>query len=228
MDLTVGYVALVVDNDNISNKETCRLLHQIGFMVYSAMSSHIALRKAQVLKPDLIILEVSLQEIEGVELCKLMKKYKVLSHSKIVFLTSNTDDTYQVHAFDEGADDYILKPVKPKVLLSRLNALLKRKPFLNGVKSESKQKIVIDADKFLVHIGNTQCELTKKEFEILTFLAENKQTIISREELIESLWGSGLVNVNKRTIDVHVRKLRKKIGEEFILTRKGFGYSFKE
>lgn len=196
-----------------------------GYNVFTAENGKRGIEIAEKKNPDLIILDVMMPEMDGIETCSEMRKIQKLKHTLIAFLTARNEDYSQIVGFDAGADDYITKPVKPKVLISRIKALLRRagdKPEFNTIEVGGLQ---IDREKYLVRKGTQEIVFPKKEFELLALLASKPGRVFTREEILNKVWGEDVV-VGDRTIDVHIRKLREKLGEEFIRTVKGIGYKF--
>lgn len=196
-----------------------------GYNVFTAENGKRGIEIAEKENPDLIILDVMMPEMDGIETCSEMRKIQKLKHTLIAFLTARNEDYSQIVGFDAGADDYITKPVKPKVLISRIKALLRRagdKPEFNTIEVGGLQ---IDREKYLVRKGTQEIVFPKKEFELLALLASKPGRVFTREEILNKVWGEDVV-VGDRTIDVHIRKLREKLGEEFIRTVKGIGYKF--
>lgn len=199
-----------------------------GYQVETATNGLDALRIAQRFKPHLVILDVMMPGMDGIETCERLRSIKEFENVMIAFLTARGEDYSQVAGFKAGADDYIAKPVKPKVLIIRIQALLKR------VKEEPPQQVrptitvgdvEIDPDRYQVRIGDQLWQLPRKEFELLHLLVSRPDKVFSREEIYRAVWGDEVV-VGDRTIDVHIRKLREKIGESRIGTLKGVGYRF--
>lgn len=186
----------------------------------------IALAKKSI--PDLIILDIMMPEMDGIETCRLLREMPEFKNTLIAFLTARNEDYSQIAGFDVGADDYITKPIKPKVLTSRINALFRRYQS-NGTSEKSKVMNVgdlqIDREKYMVYQGGVQHALPRKEFELLSLLASRPGKVFTRDEILERVWGNDII-VGDRTIDVHIRKLREKLGEEHIRTVKGIGYKF--
>ncbi len=209
-------------------------LKKEGYEVLTSKNGQEALKTAQLHLPDLILLDIMMPGMDGIETCETLRQIKGLDDSIIAFLTARGEDYSQIAGLEAGADDYIVKPVKPKVLLSRIKALLKRKRIsalaseklkLDGFNGEP--GLVIDAEKFVVKLNEKELTLPKKEFELLLLLASRPGKVFSREEIFRKIWGDDVI-VGDRTIDVHVRKLREKIGENYILTIKGVGYKFND
>lgn len=199
-------------------------LEKEGFKVYTCNNGRDAIELATQEVPDLILLDVMMPEMDGMETCLELRQIDKLKNSFIAFLTARGEDYSQIAGFDAGADDYISKPVKPRVLVSRIKAMLRRggsKP----TQVEEVDGIFIDRDKYLVSLDGNELNLPKKEFELLSLLTSQKGKVFTREVILSTVWGDDVV-VGDRTIDVHIRKLREKIGDEYIKTIKGVGYKF--
>ncbi len=171
---------------------------------------------------DLILLDVMMPGMDGIETCNKIREIPMHQHTLICFLTARNEDYSQIAGFDAGADDYISKPVKPRVLVSRINALLRR---ATAGQSEEHSPLVIDRDRYLITLNGNEVHLPRKEFELLALLASKPGNVFERDVILETVWGTDIV-VGDRTIDVHVRKLREKIGTDYIKTVKGVGYKF--
>jgi two-component system alkaline phosphatase synthesis response regulator PhoP len=203
-------------------------LRKEGYQVVTASDGLQALQVAERELPDLILLDIMMPEMDGVETCRQLRSKKSFDDTPVAFLTARDEDFSQIAALDVGGDDYITKPIKPRVLMSRINALLRRS---NRVSEEEASKtislhdLVIDRDKVLVFKKDQTIELPRKEFEILWLLASKPGRVFTREEIFDKIWGADVI-VGNRTIDVHIRKLREHIGEEYIKTMKGIGYKF--
>ncbi len=218
-------VLLVDDEDDILEMIGFNLEEE-GYDVETAKDGHEALKKARKFKPDLILLDVMMPEMDGMETCTEIRKDETLSGTLIAFLTARSEDYSQIAGFEAGADDYIAKPVKPKVLLSRVKALLRRPQFQKDEdRSAEAGGVRVDKEQFLVFKGDQEMSLPKKEFELLALLISKPGKVFTRDEILSGVWGDDVV-VGDRTIDVHVRKLREKIGSDFIHTVKGVGYKF--
>ncbi len=224
------YRLLLVDDEPDILEFLSYNLRKEGFQVFTSTNGHDALRLANEVKPHLVLLDVMMPEMDGIEVCEEIRRNERLSNVIIAFLTARGEDYSQIAGFEAGGDDYITKPVKPKVLVSRLKALLKRidsnpSPTLG---SESiGEGIHIDKERFLVYKDGEALNLPKKEFELLALLFSRPNKVFSRDEIFSMVWGDNIV-VGDRTIDVHIRKLREKIGEDHIKTIKGVGYKFVE
>lgn len=199
-------------------------LKKEGFKVETAENGEIGIKKAEQFLPDLIILDVMMPGIDGMETCERLREDNQFDHTLICFLTARTEDYSQIAGFNSGADDYISKPVKPKVLVSRIKGLLRRKRIhTTSISQNSKKGLFIDRDKFLVYKDGIEINLPKKEFKLLELLDRKKGEVCTREHILKTVWGNDVI-VGDRTIDVHIRKLREKIGNEKIKTVKGIGY----
>jgi two-component system alkaline phosphatase synthesis response regulator PhoP len=231
MEETANYKILLVDDEPDILEFIGYNLKKEGFKVSTANNGEDALKLAQSENPHLIVLDVMMPGMDGIETCEEIRKVPSLRDSLIVFLTARGEDYSQIAGFDAGADDYITKPIKPKVLISRVKALLKRyKPGTAAKSEESDSKIsvgdlIIDREKYVVVSGDNELVLPKKEFELLLLLASKPDRVFTRDEIYTSVWGDNII-VGDRTIDVHIRKLREKIGQEHIKTIKGVGYKF--
>ena len=203
-------------------------LKQENYDVVKASNGKEAISKAIQTRPDLIILDIMMPEQDGIETCRQLRGMPDFKNTMIAFLTARNEDYSQIAGFEVGADDYITKPIKPRVLVSRINALFRR--YENDSKEE-KGKVLqvgdlrIDREQYLVHRNDEKFVLPRKEFELLSLLASKPGKVFTRDEILDRVWGSDIV-VGDRTIDVHVRKLREKLGEENIKTVKGIGYKF--
>lgn len=217
-------ILIIDDEEDIIEIIRYNLVRE-GFAVETAINGIEGIEKAKVFKPDLILLDVMMPQMDGIEVCEILRSTKGFESTLICFLTARSEDYSQIAGLDAGADDYISKPVKPKVLISRLNALLRRKHLVEIVPEEPESALVINREKYLVSKNGTEIHLPRKEFELLALLASKPGSVIERNVILEKVWGTDIV-VGDRTIDVHVRKLREKIGEHYIKTIKGIGYKF--
>lgn len=201
-------------------------LEMEGFQVLTAKNGVDAIKKAMKELPHLIIMDVMMPEMDGIEACERIRKYPELSKTVIAFLTARGEDYSQLAGFEAGADDYITKPIKPKVLVSKVKALLRRfNTEENNATSLKISNLVIDRDEYKVIHKNKEIVFPRKEFELLWLLASQPGKVFKREDILDKVWGSEVV-VGDRTIDVHIRKLREKIGDEHFKTVKGVGYKF--
>ena len=202
-------------------------LSSAGYQVITANNGAEAVKKAKKQKPQLIILDVMMPEMDGIEACEHIRNIPELNDTIITFLTARNEDYSQVAGFDAGADDYIAKPIKPKVLVSKVKALLRRLKE-DEVSSNNIVKIgdlTIDRDAYKIILRGKELILPRKEFELLSLLASKSGKVFKRDEILDKVWGNEVV-VGGRTIDVHIRKLREKIGDESFKTVKGVGYKF--
>ena len=201
-------------------------LSQEGYQIITAKNGKEAITKAKKGLPQLIIMDVMMPEMDGMEACEAIRKIPELSHTIITFLTARSEDYSQVAGFDAGADDYIAKPIKPKLLVSKVKALLRR---LKEVEQNSETLnvggIEINREAYKIVKDETEIILPRKEFELFYLLASKPGKVFTREEILDKVWGNEVI-VGGRTIDVHIRKLREKIGEELFKTIKGVGYKF--
>ena len=201
-------------------------LSQEGYEVYSAKDGKSAIKKAEKEIPNLIIMDVMMPQMDGIEACSIIRKNPIFNDTIIMFLTARGEDYSHVAAYDAGADDYITKPVKPKVFLSKVKGLLRRLKKESILESTIEVgDLVIDRDEYKVKISGNPLILPRKEFELLYLLASKPEKVFKRGKIMQSIWGSDVV-VGDRTIDVHMRKLREKIGDSYFKTVKGVGYKF--
>jgi len=214
---------LIVDDDEDIRELLMYNLKREGHEVSCAENGLEALDMIQSNIPDLIILDVMMPKMDGIEFCDLVKADPSKQNIIICFLTARNEDYSQIAGLESGGDDYVSKPIKPKVLISRINALLRRNK-LNEVKIDP-QAFVIDRERYLVLKDGKEIKLPRKEFELLSFLASRPNSVFKRRVILDTVWGSEVI-VGDRTIDVHIRKLREKIGDEYISTVKGVGYKF--
>jgi two-component system alkaline phosphatase synthesis response regulator PhoP len=222
-----AYRILLVDDENDILEFLSYALVKEGYEVYTAMDGSGAIQLALEKLPHLILLDVMMPVMDGIATCEEIRRHKELSTTVIAFLTARGEDYSQIAGFDAGGDDYITKPIRPKVIISRIKALLKRFEQNSGlpVAPSTAPGITIDRERFTVTIDGEELTLPKKEFELLTLLYSKPQKVFSREEIFSTVWGNDIV-VGERTIDVHIRKLREKIGDKYIKTLKGVGYKF--
>lgn len=226
MENTKFKILLVDDEPDILEFLSYNIRRE-GYTVFIANNGKEAITIAKKEHPNLIILDVMMPDMDGIETCREIRSIAGLKNVMVAFLTARNEDYSQIAGFDVGADDYITKPIKPRVLLSRIAALLRRstnqeediadKLNVGGLK--------IDREKYLVIKGEKEINLPKKEFELLALLASKPGKVFTREAILDTVWGEDVV-VGNRTIDVHIRKLREKLGENYLKTIKGIGYKF--
>jgi two-component system alkaline phosphatase synthesis response regulator PhoP len=222
-------ILLVDDEEDILEFVSYNLQRE-GFKVYSARNGLEAIQMTGKIKPDLIILDVMMPEMDGIVACEEIRKLPGCKNVIIAFLTARGEDYSQIAGFEAGADDYITKPIRPKVLISRVKALLKRSSEIaSDVDGNEKilkiGNIVIDKERYILQIEGRELTLPRKEFELLSLLVSKPDKVFTRDEIYKAVWGNNVI-VGDRTIDVHIRKLREKIGNDHIRTLKGIGYKF--
>jgi two-component system alkaline phosphatase synthesis response regulator PhoP len=223
-----NYKILVVDDEEDIRDLLVHLLEKEGFQTKVSSNGNEGLKIALNWLPHLILLDVMMPEMDGIETCREIRNKKEIKNTIIAFLTARNEDYSQIAGFDSGADDYISKPIKPRVLISRINALLRRyenQPEENSAKEIELGELKINRDKFLVYKNNAPIQLPRKEFELLDLLVSKPGNVFTRSHILDSVWGEDVV-VGDRTIDVHIRKLREKLGDNYFKTIKGIGYKF--
>jgi len=226
MSFQTKYKILIVDDEVDIIELLSYNLKKENFEVISAINGKEAIKIAQKTKPDIILMDVMMPEMDGMEACRQIKSFPQLSNIPLIFLTARGEEYSELAGFDAGADDYIIKPIKPRVLISRLKAILKRN--YNGELSYEPMSftdLIIDRESFSVKYKSTVLQFPKKEFELLSLLASKPGKVFTREQILESVWGEDVLVVD-RTIDVHIRKIREKLEDNFIQTIKGVGYKF--
>ncbi len=227
------YKILLVDDEPDILEFLGYNLRKEGFNISTAQNGKKAIEIASKIRPHLVLLDVMMPEMDGIETCEEIRKIPELKKCIIAFLTARGEDYSQIAGFEAGADDYIKKPVKPRVLISRIKALLKRVDIASAegdIISENvitRGKLVIDRERYIVLKEEKEIKLPRKEFELLELLATKVNKVYTRDEIFNKVWGEDVI-VGDRTIDVHIRKLREKIGENHIETVKGVGYKFVE
>jgi two-component system alkaline phosphatase synthesis response regulator PhoP len=227
MDNNSEYKILLVDDEPDILEFLSYNLKKEGYVVFTAINGKEAITIAKKERPHLIILDVMMPDMDGIETCREIREQEGLKDIVIAFLTARNEDYSQIAGFDVGADDYINKPIKPRVLVSRIKALLRRGSSAPSAVTEKLDLggLKIDRERYLIVKDNVDISLPKKEFELLALLASKPGKVFTREVILDSVWG-GEVVVGDRTIDVHIRKLREKLGEDLIKTVKGIGYKF--
>ena len=217
---------LVVDDEEPILELLKYNLEKQGYDVRTASEGQEAVDIARKFHPDLVLLDIMMPKMDGVEACRQIRAMPELVNTFIVFLTARAEEYSEIAAFDGGADDYILKPIKPRALMSRISAIFRRDSKKKTSSSQIKiGDLIVDRTSYTVKVNGREVSLPKKEFELLFFLAQNPNKVFNREELLQNIWGSD-VYVLARTVDVHIRKVREKIGEDYITTVKGVGYKF--
>jgi len=222
-----NYKVLLVDDEPDILEFLSYNLKKEGYTTYTAATGRQALEVALKNEPHLIILDVMMPDLDGIETCREIRSIDSLKNVLVAFLTARGEDYSQIAGFDAGADDYIAKPIKPRVFISRVKALLRRV----GENKEEKSGILelgdlqIDKERYLLYYKNQELQAPKKEFELLSLLASKPGKVFTRDEIMKTVWGDEVI-VGDRTIDVHIRKLREKLDDRFIKTVKGVGYKF--
>lgn len=223
-----NYKILIVDDEPDILEILQYNLEREGFKVAVANNGEEGLAIATEFNPDLIILDIMMPKMDGVELCRTLRTKPQFNQTLIAFLTAREEDYSHIAALDVGGDDYITKPIRPRVLISRIKALLRRSERAAAEEQAYTVHVgdlIIDKERILVQRGDESIELAKKEFELLNLLVSKPGKVFTREEIFNKVWGTDVI-VGNRTIDVHIRKLREKIGDNYIKTIKGIGYKF--
>lgn len=225
------YRILLVDDEKDILEFLSYNLKNEGFKIFTASNGRDAVRIAADVKPHLVLMDVMMPEMDGIAACEEIRANKDLENTLVAFLTARGEDYSQIAGFEAGGDDYITKPIKPKVLVSRMKALLKRRSIkIEDTTTESVNKIVsgdlvIDKERYIIIKKGKDISLPRKEFELLSLLISKPEKVFTREEIFDRVWGENIV-VGDRTIDVHIRKLREKLGDKYIKTVKGIGYKY--
>lgn len=215
---------LIIDDEEDIRELLSYNLKKEGFIVESAENGETGLSILSTFKPELVLLDVMMPGMDGIEVCEAIRSRDGFQNTLVCFLTARNEDFSQIAGLEAGADDYVSKPIRPKVLISRIKALLRRKG--NGdVPSENIGNLVINRDRYLVEKDGKEIHLPRKEFELLALLASKPNHVFERDFILDTVWGTDIV-VGDRTIDVHIRKLREKIGNDSIKTVKGIGYRY--
>lgn len=236
MEINNNAIKMLIVDDEPDILEFVRYnLEKEGFNVTTASNGQDAIKLAKKILPRLIILDIMMPGMDGVEVCRELRALPEFKDTLIVFLTARVEDYSQIAGFDVGGDDYIAKPIRPRVLISRLNALMRRAQGGGNMANDGGEDfnphilkigdLTIDREQFLIFRGEETIVLAKKEFELFNLLVSRPGKVFNREEIFKNVWGNDVI-VGNRTIDVHIRKLREKIGERYISTMKGIGYKF--
>jgi two-component system alkaline phosphatase synthesis response regulator PhoP len=202
-------------------------LKKEGYQVYTANNGQVAVTEAKRFLPDLIILDIMMPKMDGIEACRILRAMPEFKNTFMVFLTARSEEYSEIAGFNVGADDYIAKPIKPRALISRINAILRRNSQADDAVAGKVEisDLVIDRETFLVYRHGQKITLAKKEFELLYLLASRPGKVYTREVILKNIWEDSVI-VTNRTIDVHIRKLREKLGDKYVSTVKGVGYKF--
>jgi len=217
---------LIVDDEEVILELLQYNLEKEGYEVFAAGNGKDAVVIAKEQSPELILLDIMMPGQDGVETCRQVREIPELANVFVIFLTARSEEYSEIAAFEVGADDYITKPIKPRALMSRINAFFRRGSSASSAKDQlTIGELEIDKTSYTVKVDQKEVVLPKKEFELLYFLMQNPNKVFNREELLKNIWGTD-VYVLARTVDVHIRKIREKIGEDYIKTIKGVGYKF--
>ena len=225
------YRILLVDDEQDILEFLSYNLRNEGFIIHTASNGRDAVRISAEIRPHLVLMDVMMPDIDGIEACEEIRANRDLQDTLIAFLTARGEDYSQIAGFEAGGDDYITKPIKPKVLVSRIKALLKRRYIKNEDSDPGSDgkvisgDLVIDRERYLVIKKGKDIVLPRKEFELLSLMISKPEKVFTREEIFDRIWGDNIV-VGDRTIDVHIRKLREKLGDKYIKTVKGIGYKY--
>ena len=218
-------ILIIDDEEDIRDIIRYNLMKE-GYQVTTAENGEQGLALMKEVKPHLVLLDVMMPGLDGIEVCDQIRNSPGFEKTLICFLTARSEDYSQIAGLDAGADDYVTKPVKPKVLISRVNALLRRNNLIS-LNKDKQQELLINRDKYVIIKNGETIHLPRKEFELLALLASRPDHVFERDIILDKVWGTEIV-VGDRTIDVHIRKLREKLGDEYIRTIKGVGYTFNE
>jgi len=225
------YKILLVDDEKDILEFLSYNLRNEGFQIFTASNGKEAVRMTREIKPDLLLMDVMMPVMDGIDACREIRATESYDNTLVAFLSARGEDFSQIAGFEAGGDDYITKPIKPKVLVSRVKALLKRRRKKDEegdsatVNKIISGELVVDKERYLVVKKGKDIRLPKKEFEMLSLLVSKPEKVFTREEIFDRVWGDNIV-VGDRTIDVHIRKLREKLGDKYIQTVKGIGYKY--
>ena len=230
MNTPKNQTLLIVDDEQDILDFLSYNLKKEGFHIFTAKNGEEAIDLVAKINPSLVLLDLMMPKMDGIETCQYIRNELKLMDVLIVFLTSRAEDYSQIAGFEVGADDYINKPIRPRLLVSKIQSLLRRggRSYTDKTHGErSGNQLVINRDKFVAELNGTEIILPKKEFELLELLASRPGKVFTRDQILANVWGNDTI-VGERTIDVHVRKLREKLGDDYIRTMKGVGYTFSE
>ena len=225
------YKVLIVDDEKDIIEFLTYNLAQVGFQTFSCSDGKSALKLVREIQPHLVLLDVMMPEMDGIETCEEIRKMPDMERTLIAFLTARGEDYSQIAGFEAGGDDYITKPIKPKLLISKIKSLLKRVHLHAGDDGEDSSRrivsgdLIIDQERYIVINKGKDIFFPRKEFELLSLLISKPDKVFTRDEIFQNIWGDNIV-VGDRTIDVHIRKLREKLGNDHIKTVKGIGYKY--
>tara|TARA_B100001057_G_scaffold39003_1_gene35121 strand:- start:17525 stop:18193 length:669 start_codon:yes stop_codon:yes gene_type:complete len=218
---------LIVDDEKDILEFLSYNLKKEGFSIYTASDGLEGLEKTKKIKPDLIIVDLMMPKMNGIEMCENIRNDKKLSSIIILFLTARSEDYTQIAALDSGADDFLKKPIKPKLLISKVKSVMRRFSLSKNLKNYIHKDVELDIEKYSVKIKGDNINLARKEFDLLKLLINQPGKVYTREEILNDVWGND-IHVVDRTIDVHINRLRDKLGQKFIETVKGIGYKICE
>tara|TARA_B100000674_G_scaffold92758_1_gene65323 strand:- start:1214 stop:1882 length:669 start_codon:yes stop_codon:yes gene_type:complete len=218
---------LIVDDEKDILEFLSYNLKKEGFSIYTASDGLEGLEKTKKIKPDLIIVDLMMPKMNGIEMCENIRNDKKLSNVIILFLTARSEDYTQIAALDSGADDFLKKPIKPKLLISKVKSIMRRFSLNKNLKNYIHKDVELDIEKYSVKIKGDNINLARKEFDLLKLLINQPGKVYTREEILNDVWGND-IHVVDRTIDVHINRLRDKLGQKFIETVKGIGYKICE
>ena len=218
---------LIIDDEDDFREILDYNLRKEGFNVLQASNGKEGINMTEKHNPDLIVLDVMMPEMDGIEVCEQIRLLPNTENIRICFLTARSEDYSQIAGFDAGGDDYVTKPIKPKVIISRIKAILRRDDSRSQEKTDNTSSIIIDRERYVVIQNGKDIQLPRKEFELLALLVSKPGNVFERDLILDTVWGTAIV-VGNRTIDVHIRKLREKIGDNYIQTVKGIGYKFND
>ncbi len=216
---------LLVDDEQDILDMLQYIMEKEGYEVKIANNGPEALRIAQEFQPRLILLDIMMPQMDGIETCRNLREIEELKETVIVFLTARSEEYSEIAAFDAGANDYIVKPIKPRALVSRISSYFRKEASSKKNSAIAINDLVIDKQSYTVTVSDKKVTLAKKEFELLYFLCQHPNKIFNRDDILKRVWGTD-VYVVSRTVDVHIRKIREKVGEHYISTVKGIGYKF--
>lgn len=222
-----NHTILLVDDEPDILQMLSYNIEREGYKVFSAKDGEEGVAMTKLVNPSLILMDVMMPKMDGIEACQLIRELQNIQQPLIAFLTSRSEDYSQIAGFNAGGDDYINKPIRPRLLISKIESLLRRYD-TRDTQSETKESdLFINREKFFIELNGIKLTLPKKEFELLEILANNPGKVYTRDQILAQVWGNDTI-VGERTIDVHIRKLREKLGNDYIRTIKGVGYTFAE
>jgi len=222
-----NHTILLVDDDPDILQMLSYNVEKEGYKVYCAKNGEEGVSMTKLVNPTLILMDVMMPKMDGIEACQMIRENSSLVQPIIAFLTSRSEDYSQIAGFNAGGDDYITKPIRPRLLISKIESLLRRYDANSNATVESHSDLHINREKFFIELNGTKLTLPKKEFELLEILANSPGKVYTRDQILAQVWGNDTI-VGERTIDVHIRKLREKLGNDYIRTIKGVGYTFAE